>query len=383
MVRESAMGWLRLWWRQSDHYDRLSAHLQARGMDTVTRGTISLIAGSLAVVALMTIFGPTGPRDPIAWTCALASAAGAAAGALLWALRWPTRTTAIRFALLSNASIALITLVQSDPMIAMMACTTFATMASYIALFHTPPLMAYNFAVASGIGAFEGLRMAERSNIVSAVSAYSLLLLLNLAVPFGIQVVVHVLGADAVHAEHDQLTGLLTRRAFHRRAKAILVHGGQQQAYVAVSVIDLDSFKQLNDSYGHSTGDDALVAVARALRDTTDDTAVIGRSGGEEFVIADIWDPDDVSRKAQRLCEVIAALPFGITASIGTAGIHPAHRTGNIGDLLIELIAAADAAMYEAKRRGGNQAGHFEWPLPSPLSGPAEDETDYRDGVSA
>ena len=91
-----------------------------------------------------------------------------------------------------------------------------------------------------------------------------------------------------------------------------------------------------------------------------------------------------MSRKAQRLCEVIAALPFGITASIGTAGIHPAHRTGNIGDLLMELIAAADAAMYTAKRRGGNQAGHHDWPLPPPLSSLTEDETDYRsDGISA
>jgi len=384
MVRESAMGWLRLWWRQPDHYDRLSAHLQARGMDTVTRGTISMIAGSLAVVGLMTMCGPTGPRDTIAWACTLASAAGAVAGALLWALRWPTRTTAIRFALLSNASIALITLVQSDPMLAMMACTTFATMASYIALFHTPPLMAYNFAIASGIGAFEGLRMAERSNIVSAISAYSLLLLLNLAVPFGIQVVVHVLGADAVHAERDQLTGLLTRRAFHRRAKACLEHGGQQQAHVVISVIDLDSFKQLNDNYGHRTGDDALVAVARALRDSTDDTAVIGRSGGEEFVIADIWHPDEVGRRAQQLCDVIAALPFGITASIGTAGIHSADRPADSGDLLFELISAADDVMYVAKRRGGNQASHHEWPLPPPLSSFTDDETDSRtDGVSA
>ena len=226
------MGWLRLWWRQSDHYDRLSAHLQARGMDTVTRGTISLIAGTLAVVALANAWAPTGPQGGIALTCSLASAAGAFTGAMLWALRWPNRTMAILFALLSNASIALTALAQSDPMVAMMVCTTFATMASYIALFHTAPLMAYNFVVASGIGAFEGVRMAEQSSIVTASAAYALLLLLNLAVPFGIQVVVHVLGADAVHAERDQLTGLLTRSAFHRRAKACLVQGDKQRAFV-------------------------------------------------------------------------------------------------------------------------------------------------------
>ena len=123
------------------------------------------------------------------------------------------------------------------------------------------------------------------SDIVVALCGYALLLLLNLAVPFGVQVVVQVLGADAVLAERDHLTGLFSRRAFDRRAKACLERGSRRQAYVVVSVIDLDRFKQLNDTYGHSTGDNALVSVSRALRDTTDDGAVIGRSGGEEFVI--------------------------------------------------------------------------------------------------
>jgi GGDEF domain-containing protein len=84
----------------------------------------------------------------------------------------------------------------------------------------------------------------------------------------------------------------------------------------------------------------------------------------------------------QELCDVIAALPFGITASVGSAGIHPAHRAGDDDDgLLFELTSAADDAMYTAKRRGGSQAGHHVWP--PPLSSLAEDETDYRDGVSA
>ncbi len=63
---ENAMGWLAQWWRQSDHYDRLSAHLAARGMDTLTRITISIVAGGLALVALGTIWTPTGPKGPVA-----------------------------------------------------------------------------------------------------------------------------------------------------------------------------------------------------------------------------------------------------------------------------------------------------------------------------
>lgn len=127
-----------------------------------------------------------------------------------------------------------------------------------------------------------------------------------------------MLSSDAARAEHDELTGLLTRRAFHRRAKARLEQGWDERGHFVIAVIDLDGFKLLNDNYGHSTGDDALVSVARALRDTTEDTAVICRSGGEEFVIADIWHPDKVGLRAQQLCDVIAGLSFGVTA-----GIHP------------------------------------------------------------
>jgi len=378
------MGWLRLWWRQPDYYDELSSHLEARGIAAITRVTISVVAGSLALVALGTIWSATGPRGVVQVACALAACAGGAIGASLWALSWPTQAQAIWYAVLCNASIVLATLAQSEPQAALLGCTSFATLAGYIAMFHTAPLMAYNFMIASVIGAVEAIRVAAKLGIVAALCAYALLMLLNLAVPFGVQVVVHVLGADAVRAERDELTGLLTRRAFRRRAKARLAQGRDQLAHVVITMIDLDRFKQLNDNYGHRTGDDALVAVARALRDTTDDTAVIGRSGGEEFVIAAIWHPDEIGRRAQQLCDVIAALPFGITASVGTANIDSAYRPTDSGDLLFELISAADDAMYVAKRRGGNQASHHEWPLPPPLELFTDDETDSRtDGMSA
>jgi diguanylate cyclase (GGDEF)-like protein len=378
------MGWLGLWWGQPDHYDELSAHLQARGLAPLARASISVTAFGMAVVALATLWESTGPRGALPIACVIAAIAATVAGAMLWVLRLPSRAESIRFVILASSSIALVALAQHEPFAAMLSCATFATLACFIALTHAVPLIAYNFAIAAVVGGVETVRIAGKYGIVAALGSYLMLLVLNLVVPIGIQVVVHMLGSDAVLAERDQLTGLLTRRAFQRGATAQLERGREQLAHVVIAVIDLDSFKQLNDNYGHSTGDDALVSVARALRDTNDDSAVICRSGGEEFVLADIWHPEDVAPRAQQICEVIAALPFGITASIGTAGIHPAHRTGDSGDLLFELIAAADAAMYTAKRRGGNQTGHHEWPLPSPLDSYTPDETDYRDdGISA
>jgi diguanylate cyclase (GGDEF)-like protein len=378
------MDWLGLWWRQPDYYDELSSHLQARGMGKLTRVIISAVSLSSGLVALGTIWSATGPRGVVQVACALAAWGGATIGALLWALRWPSRAQAILYAVLCNASMVLATLAQSEPNAAFLGCTAFAIMASYIALFHTAPLMTYNFAIAIVLGAVEAIRISAKFNIVAALCAYTLLLVLNLAVPFGVQVVVHVLGADAVRAERDQLTGLWTRRAFRRRAKARLEQGRDQPAHFVITMIDLDRFKQLNDNYGHRTGDEALASVARALRDTTDDTAVLGRSGGEEFVIAEIWHPDEVDLRAQQLCDVIAALPFGITASVGTAGILPTCRADDDDDLLFELIAAADDAMYAAKRRGGNQTGHYLWPPPPRLDRFDAGESDYRsDGLTA
>ncbi|WP_156297119.1 GGDEF domain-containing protein [Mycobacterium paragordonae] len=364
------MGRLSLWWSQADHYDQLSSLLEARRMCSLARTIIAVIAGGLVFDALATIWTPTGPKSGVQIACALAASVGAAAGSLLWATRWPSREQAITFAVGSNASIALIALAQSDPIVAMFTCTTFAAMAFYIALFHTPLLMAYNFAVAIAVAALAGVRIAAAYNVVPAVCGLSLVLLLNLAVPFGIQAVVHVLGADAVRAERDQLTGLLNRRAFHRRVKARLAQEREQRLHLVVAMIDLDRFKLLNDQHGHHAGDTALIAVARALRESAGDTALVGRAGGEEFVVADYWHLDELDRRAQQLCDAISALPFGLTASVGTVCTAPARRTGNYDELLTDMISTADAAMYVAKRRGGNQTWHHE--------------NDYRsDGVSA
>lgn len=361
------MGRLGAWWWQRDHFDHLASLLQSRGMAGRTRATIALIGASLAVLILATMWSETGPRGPAQLVCAFAAAAGAASGALLWTLRWPTRRQAVGFAVLSSASIGLAALAQSDPLVAMLACTILATMAGYIAVFHGPPLMLFNFAIAALAGAVQAVRISVGSGVVSALCAYTVILTLNLSVPFGIQAVAQMLGVDAMRAERDQLTGLLNRRAFHRRAARYLQRDRALPDQLVVTLIDLDRFKQLNDRHGHSAGDAALVAVACALRECTDGTAELARVGGEEFVIAEVCDPGEVGLRAQRLCDAIAALPFGLTASVGTAAVYwlPDAPTS-----IDELICAADAAMYVAKRRGGNQTWHHQ--------------SDYRgDGISA
>jgi diguanylate cyclase len=124
-------------------------------------------------------------------------------------------------------------------------------------------------------------------------------------------------------------------------------------------MVDLDNFKWVNDTHGHAVGDSALVAVADLLRQCLPSHAAICRAGGEEFLITLTSSAPDAAPVATRLCTAIAELSFQVTASIGAA-VSELHRfSGPNGAGRLEgLIATADAAMYAAKRNGGNQAQH-------------------------
>jgi len=348
------------WWREGDQFDQLSSHLEARGITRLIRARISLVAASLSLVAIGSIWSPVGPHGAVQVALALAAGVCAAANSLLWALRWPTRAQAIALALASSTAIALAVLAQSNPAAAMLGCTTFAGLAIHQSLFHSVRVIAYNFGCAMIAVSVETVRLVGQFGLGGALVACWLVVLLNLSSPLAVHVAGQVLGPDAFRADRDSLTGLLNRRAFYLHAQQTLDCYRDRNADLVIAVIDLDRFKQLNDQYGHATGDEALVAVAQTLQNGAGETAVIGRIGGEEFAVADEWPAPEVPERAQQLCKAIAALPFGITASIGTANLKSRHgkAMSNTEAVLADLVSMADGAMYAAKGNGGNQAGH-------------------------
>ncbi|MCA1928826.1 GGDEF domain-containing protein [Rheinheimera sp.] len=158
-------------------------------------------------------------------------------------------------------------------------------------------------------------------------------------------------------AELDDLTQLLNRREFLKRANLTLSSSRRQQHSVVVLMIDLDHFKQINDKWGHAVGDQALRKVADLLRVGLRTTDLIGRLGGEEFAVL---MPNTSAAQAavigQRLCERIAhhgweieARPVKLTVSVGGASCVGAMRELN------ELLAEADTALYKAKSEGRNR----------------------------
>ena len=158
-------------------------------------------------------------------------------------------------------------------------------------------------------------------------------------------------------ATHDPLTGLVNTDGL-QRALAPLLEGNQE---LAVLFIDLDHFKDVNDCYGHATGDRLLQAAARRLRRGTAGDALIARSGGDEFVV--VLPACDAARARDAADQILATLdqPFIIAtnehrtgASIGIA-MYPAHALDRE-----DLLRCADIAMYESKRQGRHRATVFE-----------------------
>ncbi|MEU4479406.1 EAL domain-containing protein [Micromonospora sp. NPDC023966] len=150
-------------------------------------------------------------------------------------------------------------------------------------------------------------------------------------------------------AYSDQLTGLPNRLTFTRRLRRALRDGGP----VAVLLLDLDGFKQVNDRFGHAAGDRLLSTIAERMHDATGPDGMIARLGGDEFAVLVAGDrPVAPERLAVRLLAALEPLPgeedLGVhpSASIGIAEYGPQHTSHT------DLLRDADIAMYAAKAAG-------------------------------
>lgn len=153
----------------------------------------------------------------------------------------------------------------------------------------------------------------------------------------------------------DDLTGIPNRRRFfevaERDVAAARLHGRPLQAMM----IDIDHFKRVNDTFGHSIGDEVIRTVAQRLRRHTREVDILGRYGGEEFALV-TSDVADVAAFAEQLRAAVAGSPvptatglMSVTVSVGVAELTNAD-TG-----VAALLARADAALYDAKQRGRNR----------------------------
>ncbi|MDW5613322.1 MULTISPECIES: sensor domain-containing diguanylate cyclase [Mycolicibacterium] len=354
--------------RRVDHYEWFSGFLDARGAKPAVRlliASIALLMSASVLLLMLSAGSPEGqPQRAMMWL----SVAGGVAGVTLWLWHWPSRLQSAAFATLTAFSVALACLAYPDPLAALLGCIAFTTNGAYLAFFHTTRLLLGNIVIAIGVATVESIQLAAQGRIALAAVDLFLVVQINIAVPLAIRILLHALRGDLHYADHDPLTGLLNRRAFRRQILSLLARSHGEGRYLVVALMDLDHFKALNDARGHIAGDQALIAVADALRTTATSTAVVARSGGEEFLIADVTGSPSAAAHYQQVCDAITALPVGLTASIGTAVAALRDVPVEAFESTIDrLVSAADMAMYRAKRNGGNQCHHLDaWPPPGP-----------------
>jgi diguanylate cyclase (GGDEF)-like protein len=165
-----------------------------------------------------------------------------------------------------------------------------------------------------------------------------------------------------VHASRmDSKTGLLNAATWEREAATQVARAARTRTPLAVALVDIDHFKAVNDTYGHLVGDRALREIGDAFKLLLRDYDLVGRFGGEEFVLLlPQTRGHDAYRIAERIRTYIAgapirapvepgAIPVRVTVSIGVAALDSYRRD------LTELLAAADGALYRAKQAGRNQ----------------------------
>lgn len=164
--------------------------------------------------------------------------------------------------------------------------------------------------------------------------------------------------AELTHnALHDPLTGLPNRPLLSEHLAQALTRARQRATTVAVLYVDVDNFKDVNDSLGHAAGDELLVDIAHRLEDAMREGDTVGRFGGDEFVVIceDVATLDEVRDVADRITSTLAVqLPVAGRMVSVSASIGIAHSTGGL-DRPEDLVRIADIAMYRAKANGRAQ----------------------------
>ncbi|MUM18521.1 GGDEF domain-containing protein [Mycobacterium sp. CBMA271] len=344
------------WWNSPTRYDLVVSYLSARSLVGALRLVVGGCAGALAIVPFVMQYSPLGPQT-VFWRSIdiVAALIGA-----FWMLRWwlgplPRERESAVFAVTSVAAIWIGCFADSDHVTGMFGLAALSLMAIYICAFHGARLITL-YLVTSLPG------LAIMAIIVAVQHGWAVALaksIISAALMIGVPPIIHfaqlVLTNDAAAAGIDQLTGLRNRRGFDDQSTALVTAARSREAELSAIMIDLDRFKKINDLFGHTVGDQVIVATAARIEEIAGDSAVVGRLGGEEFCVMVIAPAPQAQTLAERIragVESVVAAP--VTGSVGVATAQPLASAAR-GSVVACLVTDADHAMYSAKRNGGNR----------------------------
>ena len=157
-------------------------------------------------------------------------------------------------------------------------------------------------------------------------------------------------------ADYDSLTGLMSRRKSLALAHMEFNESKLHQTDLSVAMLDLDYFKNINDRYGHTTGDQVLQQFGMLCKDVFRKTDIIGRFGGEEFLIVLPQTPVDTARsRLEELLQRMQTITDNINIQTLLISFSAGLCQGRDFNSIEDMISCSDQALYEAKKAGRNQ----------------------------
>jgi diguanylate cyclase (GGDEF)-like protein len=364
------------WWRGLDHYYWLTAFLAARGLQQTTCRLVALVIFGMSAISLTLIWSPTGPRGLVAQIMAGAVAVCCWGLAAIWLRgRWPTAVESRICVCAGSVCIAISCLIQSDALSGLFGATAFTLVAIYAAVFHTTRWLGITW-VATGITlAVLAIRLAPFS-IAFATSSVLLVAFIVMFVSLTGRAAIWLVDADILHENFEPLTGMFNRDGFYEKATTLLASRSRgDDRFVALSVVNLDSFSLVGEFSGVAGSNRARVEIAARLRETARRDAVLAHIADSEFVIADLFESNDASALVERVRGTISGSPSHLSASIGvvTTPLQPLVSLPP-HDVLDELMSIATNAMYESRKGGGNRATYVRNPTLTVLDDSGGDE---------
>lgn len=356
------MAQVRRWWSSPFDYEGRVRYFTDRSMG----GSLKVVVGVnlLLYVALMMVLQRTGGPHSAAFHVV---AAVICVVSTTWAIAWwvrpvPSRRWSIAFLVYCDLNIAVVALLVSDFAAGVLVLSFLILMSLYAVYWDGPKvLIAHSIWMIVVISAFcvQHLRTADVDPLLAAMM---LLVCAGFVVsPPGIQFGVWVLLNEATESLTDPLTGVLNRRGLRLGAERLCQEPAAEDTHALVIVVDLDNFKAINDTWGHTIGDEVLTRSARRIEASVSDRALVARIGGEEFVVIDLAAADGAGGSAERVRQSINVSTdrVPVTASVGAISVPRRAFTEHQTDVTPELdalIDRADAAMLSVKRTGRNRA---------------------------
>jgi diguanylate cyclase (GGDEF)-like protein len=364
------------WWRGLDHYYWLTAFLAARGLQQTTCRLVALVIFGMSAISLTLIWSPTGPHGARNQILAVAVAMCCWGLSALWVRsRWPSASQSRICVCLGSVCVAISSLIQSDPLTGLFGATAFTLVSIYAAVFHTTRWLAVTW-VATGVTLVVlGIRLAA-ADWAFAISSVLLVGFIVMFVSLTGRAAIWLVDADILHENFETLTGMFNREGFYEKATILLASRSRgDDRYLAVAVVNLDSFSLVGELSGQSGPDQARVEIAARLRETARRDAVLAHISDSEFVIGDLFDSADASALIERVRGTISSSPSRLSASIGvvTTPLQPLVALPP-HEVLDELLSIATNAMYESRKGGGNQITYVRNPALTVLDDPDNDQ---------